>query len=1166
MATGSLVISKRASATAVLLILLAMAGIAVAGKVITGTSIGSSSNSCEVTYYNVTITSNPKPLPGDPIKFSSYWNVKSGTQVCDLLEVCLYINSSKKTCQTLTGSELGVKGWANFTINAPDPGNYEWYLNGTTNSGDSNRTQKSWFTIYNTEAPSPTPKLTFVSPTPSNGNVTSNNWIFVNTTLENPNCYNNKTQNTYLYWNGSTRYLMNRSGSYNWYKNVSNLSTGTYPYYVSVDCCYDESCETYTRYSTELRTITISAAPTCTINYDNIGVNNSNPKVGDTVKFFAHWTSSGCDLTRYFTYAIQIWSDTWNRRDVEFIKDNWSNHSYTFTQAGTYHWNITAYAYNSEGTQFSNTTPTKNITVLSAPPTPTNIPPQYHEYGVNNTTPKPGDVVKFYAHWTDDKGLSMAGLMVYTTSPNFPVWPVDVINLSGKDNWSNFTYTIPDTEGKYTFYITAQDTENVTNQTPNITITIVKPPSCSGIPQLSLLPNPAGIGERVTADITGLSYCQGRNVTLVLGTNCSKNVVNKTVIDSNGTSAVLTFTAPSSKWDYNYTACIDINGDGVYSNDEYSTDTLSVIECIRREPIVFAYPEDQKNDAGEKAYYVFNVTNKDSCPSMFNVSANCSDCEGWAFTIKPSSKEYIRAGETKSFLLEVKNTSGNVGETFEIEIVANDAVKDGKSNSTTVTFSPTYCERSSLPISIEPSEIATAGPKNGSAVLSFENPSSDCTTVFNISTQCPKDWSCTLPTPFWLWAGQSGNLTLSISPKASADAGNYTINISAKVKNIDNYTTNQTSLLFRIVNCTDADKDGFYAEGEPCGPLDCNDQDPDINPNATVYCFSTIDANCDNVTDKNDPKCINRNQSIWQNFKNYTIGDGKCESTLGENEINSPSDCKPAQTGKCGDNKRNSGEDCDGTDDSACPGLCTSTCKCPFMVGDGVCDTEAGETAAISPVDCKAKGLPILPLAIIAILAGVGGALAFVFLKRKSALSDIMAAHGVESYSPGANPTPAMETALAQGFSPSEVASQFREAGWPEEHVKGALSDIAETQEQLAGLAEQHGVNVPIAERRQAERYVKKCLDMGFTPAQIKTALISADWPEGVVNDILAKYTSEHVRSHAKESGVLKPTEDIEKLRAYVKEELDEGHTPEQIREELLKAGWDESAIDEVLP
>jgi len=1160
MATGSLVISKRASATAVLLILLAMAGIAVAGKFISGEQ--TSGSGCTIT--NDQLGSSKWIVkPGETITFYAHW-----TSNCNLTKATFVIK-----CGDYGGafnkSITGTQNWSNFTWRAPSTdyvpsGTYcYWNITGwaVDDQGNVFSTTSKKLNVYisdcegtpsnvgvNPSNPQPNQPITFAAYWQASGICNLSNYEIQIFNKTNGNIFIDQT--------------ISFTGKENWSNYTTTLSPGVYSWKILGYTKDNNGVSIGTWTPTNDLTIE-EVPPTCTIKYDNVGVNNSNPKVGDTVKFFAHWTSNGCNLTKY-TLQILTPDGAIIMQDGPMTgTNNWSNHSYTFTQAWTYNWTIVA---NTTAGVGDKTPITNTITVQSAP---TNIPPQYHEYGVNNTTPKPGDVVKFYAHWTDDKGLSMAGLMVYTTSPTFPVWPVNVTNLSGKDNWSNFTYTIPDTEGKYTFYIAAQDTENVTNQTPNITITIVKPPSCSGIPQLSLVPNPAGAGGRVTANITGLSNCQGKEIKLVAGTNCSSDSVGQTTIGEEGANGAIEFIAPSSEGNYNYTACIDINDDGDYEDvGEHDTETLTVKECVTQAPLIEARLSPQRNDPGESAYYEIAVTNKDSCASKFNISVKCTNCgSGWNFTIKPTSSITLDSEKTQKLLLEVSSPSNaqlNTG--FNISITVNDTAEDGKTNSTIVQFITRICLREKLLMSITPSEIATAGPKNGSAVLSFENPSSDCTTVFNISTQCPKDWSCTLPTPFWLWAGQSGNLTLSISPKASADAGNYTINITAKVKNIDNYTTNQTSLLFRIVNCTDADKDGFYAEGEPCGPLDCNDQDPDINPNATVYCFSTIDANCDNVTDKNDPKCLNKNQSIWENFKNYTVGDGKCESTLGENEINSPSDCKPVQTGKCGDNKRNSGEDCDGTDDSACPGLCTSTCKCPFLVGDGVCDAEAGETAAISPVDCKAKGLPILPLAIIAILAGVGGALAFVFLKRKSALSDIMAAHGVESYSPGANPTPAMETALAQGFSPSEVASQFREAGWPEEHVKGALSDIAETQEQLAGLAEQHGVNVPIAERRQAERYVKRCLDMGFTPAQIKTALISADWPEGIVNDVLAKYTSEHVRSHAKESGVLKPTEDIEKLRAYVKEELDEGHTPEQIREELLKAGWDEAKINEVLP
>ncbi len=59
--------------------------------------------------------------------------------------------------------------------------------------------------------------------------------------------------------------------------------------------------------------------------------------------------------------------------------------------------------------------------------------------------------------------------------------------------------------------------------------------------------------------------------------------------------------------------------------------------------------------------------------------------------------------------------------------------------------------------------------------------------------------------------------------------------------------------------------------------------------------------------------------------------------------------CEPI----CGDENVNQGEECDGTNDAACPGACLNNCTCGAFCGDGVCDS--GEDACFCSADC---GLP----------------------------------------------------------------------------------------------------------------------------------------------------------------------------------------------------------------
>lgn len=52
--------------------------------------------------------------------------------------------------------------------------------------------------------------------------------------------------------------------------------------------------------------------------------------------------------------------------------------------------------------------------------------------------------------------------------------------------------------------------------------------------------------------------------------------------------------------------------------------------------------------------------------------------------------------------------------------------------------------------------------------------------------------------------------------------------------------------------CTDADSDGFAVDGAECGPIDCNDNEAGINPNAGEIIYNGVDENCNGMSDDND--------------------------------------------------------------------------------------------------------------------------------------------------------------------------------------------------------------------------------------------------------------------------------------------------------------------------
>ncbi len=91
-----------------------------------------------------------------------------------------------------------------------------------------------------------------------------------------------------------------------------------------------------------------------------------------------------------------------------------------------------------------------------------------------------------------------------------------------------------------------------------------------------------------------------------------------------------------------------------------------------------------------------------------------------------------------------------------------------------------------------------------------------------------------------------------------------------------------------IPNCTDNDGDHYWIEGGGCGPVDCNDVNPDINPGAIENCDS-IDNNCDG--------------ELLENENQYSTGIENCSDGF-DNDCDGLIDCKDSdcywlETCKC---------------------------------------------------------------------------------------------------------------------------------------------------------------------------------------------------------------------------------------------------------------------------
>jgi|GEM_PF-2482417 len=728
--------------------------------------------------------------------------------------------------------------------------------------------------------------------------------------------------------------------------------------------------------------------------------------------------------------------------------------------------------------------------------------------------------------------------------------------VSGPGAENTTTLTVNSNAGNtYTVGVSATDGTRTASDTSTATFSVLQ---CTGSVLLNI-PSTVTRNLPATAEITGLTNCNGKQIYLRQNNCQGQNVAAPVASGSSG--ANITFTAPSTPASYTYAACIDKDGNNDYTGaGEFATKTFTVVSCVKAQPILYVTPETLDAGAGETAMYSVKVQNNFQCAYEYELSSTCQT--GWNCTFA-NKKLLVPRGENGTTTFSVKSpTSANVNDDVTFTVTARDTADTQYSDSKTVHYIVAVCIRSEKPdVSSAPAAGGAPAGQTYDYKLTIDNPDT-CSATFGLSTTCPSGWNCTLnPKNVSILSDESGSVELEVKSTATAGATNYTINVT--VTNQQN-STNKASLIIKhtIPKCTDSDSDGFFAEGGFCGAKDCSDNDTLINPDAAEVCGDGVDNTCNGVIDGAAEGCDP--SILGQTFGKYKTNDGICDSKLGETKANSPADCKSsAQDAFCGNNDAESGEQCDGTDDVSCPKLCSTTCSCPFLIGDGFCNEAAGETEAIS-VDCRAAVGFGAGAAIAVVLLVIGGGAGYYFLRRRG-LFNLSLAHGTHEVSSGRDLEPAIDTMMSQGYSPDEITSHLTSTGWSQTDIKSGMNAAHDDQVQLGALAEQFEVDTPSYELKKAERYIKSCMSKGFTPTEIRTALKETGWPEHRIDEIINKFTEKHVKTHASKAAG-EPSEDLSKLKKYVKKELEEGHTPQQIKKALKDSGWSSSAIDEVLP
>jgi hypothetical protein len=214
---------------------------------------------------------------------------------------------------------------------------------------------------------------------------------------------------------------------------------------------------------------------------------------------------------------------------------------------------------------------------------------------------------------------------------------------------------------------------------------------------------------------------------------------------------------------------------------DYATVDVTVgvsTACSRSQPTLAISPAMQSGMAGQSLGYSVTLVNGDSaaCPASSYSLAAAGLASGWVGTTSPGSVT-VAPGASASVTLTVTSPVTASAASYPVGATASDAAVGNHSASAAATYQvAASCTKQDPTVSISPSsQSATAGTAVQYSATLLNRDSAGCAaSTFNLARTVPAGWASSLSqSTVSLSPGQSAQVSVSLTPSATAGAGSY---------------------------------------------------------------------------------------------------------------------------------------------------------------------------------------------------------------------------------------------------------------------------------------------------------------------------------------------------------------------------------------------------------